>query len=88
MKLQHLLSAIGFSTALGWAAAYAQLVPPATDIAAQVRTQGYSCEGSPSAERINMQSRPDEPLWILTCSNATYRVRLVPDMKAQVERLR
>ena len=88
MKLQHLLSAVGAGAALIGSAVHAQLVPPATDIAAQVRTQGYSCEGSPSAVRINKQSWPDEPLWLLTCSNATYRVRLVPDMKAQIEQVK
>jgi hypothetical protein len=61
--------------------------PAATDIAAQVRLQGYSCEGQVQAKRDPQQSRPDEADWILTCSNATYRVRLVPDMAARIEKL-
>ena len=65
----------------------AQQVPPATDIAAQVRLQGYPCEGSVSAEKDAKYSWPDEPLWVLKCTNATYRVRLVPDMAARIERL-
>jgi len=32
-------------------------------------------------------SWPDEPLWILNCANATYRVRLIPDVAARIERL-
>jgi hypothetical protein len=66
---------------------FAQQIPPAADIAAQVRTQGYPCDGSPSAEKDPKYSWPDEPLWILKCANATYRVRLIPDMAARIERL-
>jgi hypothetical protein len=31
--------------------------------------------------------RSDDGVWILNCENATYRVRLVPDTAAHVERL-
>jgi hypothetical protein len=62
--------------------------PAATDVADQVRLQGYPCDGQAKVERDQSQSRPDEQAWILTCSNATYRVRLVPDMAAQIEKLR
>ena len=65
--------------------AFAQ--PAATDIADQVRLQGYQCDGQVTAQRDPKQSRPDEQAWILNCSNATYRVRLVPDMAAQIEKL-
>ena len=60
----------------------------ATDIAAQVRLQGHRCEGSVNAQRDSGESRPDEPVWILACGNATYRIRLVPNMAAFIERLR
>jgi hypothetical protein len=61
--------------------------PAATDLAAQVRLQGYPCEGQVTASPDYSQSRPDEQAWILKCVNATYRVRLVPDMAAQIEKL-
>jgi hypothetical protein len=67
--------------------AIAQQEPPADDIAAQVRLQGYPCDGPLSARKDAKWSFPDEPLWILTCANATYRVRLVPDMAAHIEKL-
>jgi hypothetical protein len=85
MKSAHLLLAI-----VGVVVAdpsFAQQIPPAADIAAQVRLQGYPCEGSVSAQKDAKYSWPDEPLWILKCDNATYRVRLVPDMAARIERL-
>ncbi len=56
-------------------------------IAAHIRTQGFACDNALHAERNREASKPDEPVWILRCSNATYRVRLIPDMAAKVERL-
>jgi hypothetical protein len=56
-------------------------------IAVQIRDQGYPCDRALSAERDETLSKPDEPAWILKCNNATYRVRLIPDMAAKVERL-
>ena len=58
---------------------------PAEIIAAQIRDQGYSCDKALSAERDG--ERSDDAVWILKCENGKYRVRLVPDMAAHVERL-
>jgi hypothetical protein len=33
-------------------------------------------------------SKPDLAVWILTCGNAAYRVRLDPDMAARITKLR
>jgi len=90
VKSQHLLRLVlpvGLFVMLCAGIVRAQVIPPAEDIAAQVRTQGYPCEGSASALKLVKQSWPDEPLWILTCTNATYRVRLIPDMAAKIERV-
>jgi hypothetical protein len=62
----------------------AEEMPPEI-IAAQIRDQGYSCDKPLSAKRDG--ERSDDAVWILKCQNATYRVRLVPDMAAHVERL-
>jgi len=56
-------------------------------LADQVRQQGQACERALGAERDEAASRPELPVWILRCSNASYRVRLVPDMAARIERL-
>src|SRR5262249_29878650 len=60
---------------------------PADGTSAQIRAQGYRCDVPVSAERDPALSRPDEAVWILKCQNATYRVRLIPDMAARVEQL-
>ena len=61
---------------------------PANDLAAQVREQGHRCEEPVSAVRDVRLSRPDSAVWILTCRNAAYRVRLDPDMGARIVRLK
>lgn len=61
-------------------------IPPDI-IATQIRKQGYDCTNPSKAKRDPQASRPDLPVWILTCENATYRVRLVGDMADRVEKL-
>ena len=60
---------------------------PAEIIAVQIRDQGYACVKALSAERDQEFSKPGEDAWILKCDNASYRVRLIPDMAAEVEQL-
>jgi hypothetical protein len=59
----------------------------AATIAAQLRTQGYACSAPVAATRDRPASAPHETVWVLRCGNARYRVRLVPDMAAQVTQL-
>lgn len=61
---------------------------PKEIIASQIRKQGFRCESPQSAERDAVLSKPHEAVWVLRCENATYRVRLIPDKAAQVERLK
>ncbi len=56
-------------------------------VAAQLRAQGYQCDDPHNAEPDKDASSPGEMAWILTCDNATYRVKLVPDQAAQVEQI-
>ena len=73
--------------------AEAQSVQPADDevppdiIAVQIRKQGYECNKPSKAKRDPDASRPDLPVWILTCENATYRVRLVGNMADRIDRM-
>jgi hypothetical protein len=66
----------------------AQTDTAAEIIAAQIRTQGYTCTAPVSAKRDQQAaSQPNVKVWVLSCGNARYRVRLVPDMAAQVTQL-
>ncbi len=79
------LAAIVMAAAGGVSASAQQ--SPKDDIAAQIRDQGYKCDEPQSAERDQQASKPGEAVWVLTCEDASYRVHLIPDMAAKVERI-
>jgi hypothetical protein len=54
-------------------------------IAAQIRTQGYTCDHPQQAVRDVKRSGPDHDVWTLKCENATYRYSRYPDMAAKIE---
>lgn len=56
-------------------------------LAAQIRLQGFTCDKSLRATRDAKRSRPDYAVWVLRCSNASYRVSRAPDLAAKVEPL-
>lgn len=60
---------------------------PTNIVADQIRAQGYKCESPQSAKRDPQASRPDEAVWLLQCESGSYRVRLIPDMAATVEKI-
>ena len=60
---------------------------PKETLAAQLRDQGYDCDHPQSASQDMKASKPDEAVWVVQCENAKYRVHLVPDMAARVERI-
>ena len=60
---------------------------PAEIIAAQIRRQGYTCDKAKSAEQDRTASKPNAEVWILDCGSERYRVELVPDLAAKVERI-
>ncbi|MEK9281784.1 MULTISPECIES: hypothetical protein [unclassified Bradyrhizobium] len=55
-----------------------------TMLAAQIRTQGFTCEKALGATKDAKRSKPDHDVWVLKCSNANYRVSRAPDMAAKV----
>lgn len=57
-------------------------------LAIQVRSQGQVCDNPVSATRDKKHSGPDVSVWVLRCENNSYRVRLVPDMAARIQRLK
>jgi hypothetical protein len=60
---------------------------PQDDLAAQVRIQGFACDKAQGATQDKKRSKPDHAVWVLTCSNAVYRVSRAPDMAAKIEPL-
>ena len=58
---------------------------PATILAGQIRQQGHPCDKSLSASRDPTLSTAHQPVWVLVCSNATYRITVHADQAATVE---
>jgi hypothetical protein len=56
-------------------------------LADHVRRQGYQCEKALSAVRDAEHSRPDAAVWVLKCTNVTYRLTLIPDMAWTIEQI-
>jgi hypothetical protein len=71
---------------VGFAAGKAQ-EGPKDIIAAQIRSQGYACNSTQSAERDVAASAANEAVWMLRCQNASYRVTLIPNLAAKVEKV-
>ena len=57
-------------------------------LAAELRSQGFPCKTAKSATRDERLSAPNEAVWVLTCDDAIYQMRVVPDMAAKIERLK
>ena len=60
---------------------------PKDIIAAQIRSQGYACNSPQSAERDVVASAANQTVWMLHCQNASYRVTLIPNLAAKVEKV-
>jgi hypothetical protein len=60
---------------------------PTEIIAAQIRAQGYACDNPKGATRDPDLSQGEDSGWILDCGDATYKVKLVPDMAATVTKI-
>ncbi|MBA2126888.1 hypothetical protein DLM45_11755 [Hyphomicrobium methylovorum] len=57
-------------------------------LAAELRAQGFSCAKAEHAVRNAKLSVPNETVWEITCDNGVYRMTVVPDMAAKIERLK
>ena len=80
-----LLGATALATAPFGSVAHAAGQIAKDDIAAQIRIQGFACDQALRAVKDKRRSKPDHDVWVLKCSNATYRFSRYPDMAAKVE---
>ncbi|HML31159.1 MAG TPA: hypothetical protein PKE16_20415 [Hyphomicrobium sp.] len=69
------------------AGAQSGIEPPMELLAAQLRTQGYECDRPESAHPDPSASKPNERVWIVRCKGVDYRMTVVPDMAAKIEKI-
>ena len=89
MRRETMIGVVGIAALLSSAGAAFALndEDPKDIIAAQIRDQGFDCDDPQSATRDDSASGPDEAAWVVTCEGASYRVKLVPDMAAKIEKI-
>jgi hypothetical protein len=85
MRRRYLLLRLMVAAAVvGLGGCHAVAEAPEKIIAAKIRLQGFACDKPVSAERDRAASKPNEAVWLLKCDDYSYRVRLVPNMAADV----
>lgn len=89
MRRQAMIGLLGVTTlvGVGGVALAVDDEDPKDIIAAQIRDQGYACDNPKSAKRDPGLSQGEDTGWILDCGDATYQVKLVPDMAATVKKI-
>ena len=89
MRGETMIGLLGIAAFVsGASAAFALEGEDPTDIiAAQIRAQGYACDNPKGAKRDPDLSQGEDTGWILDCGDATYKVKLVPDMAATVKKI-
>ena len=85
IPVPHLIVLLAGLSAAALPAAAQTDADAAALVATQVRDQGFLCSDPVGAERQGMADT--DVVWVLTCGNASYRVRLIPDQAAVIEQL-
>jgi hypothetical protein len=63
------------------------LEPPMDLLASQLRDQGFECKNPKKAKEEPKESAPHETVWLVDCDDASYRMTVVPDLAAKVQKL-
>jgi hypothetical protein len=61
--------------------------PPMDLLATQLRDQGFPCDHPSNAKLDEKASRPSERVWVVECKGVRYRMTVVPDLAAKIEKL-
>jgi hypothetical protein len=69
------------------AAAETGIEPPMDLLATQLRDQGFPCDHPKGASIDKDVSKPNARVWIVECKGVHYRMTVVPDLAAKIEKL-
>jgi hypothetical protein len=61
--------------------------PPMDLLATQLRDQGFACDRPDKAQLEEKSSKPNAMVWIVECKGVQYRMTVVPDLAAKIEKL-
>lgn len=86
-SIAFMISALAVGLLASSAVAESGLEPPMDLLAAQLRTQGYACDHPDSAHLVADASKPNAKVWIVACKGVNYRMTVVPDLAAKIEKL-
>ena len=84
MAMRGSLMALSLMMAASLPAAADDASATAAIVADQVRSQGFACSEPVTATKDEAGSKPDVPVYVLTCGNGTYRVEIIPDQGAKI----
>lgn len=82
-----LVSAVFAGVVTTSALAESGLEPPMDLLATQLRLQGFACDHPESAKLDEKASKPSETVWFVMCKGVRYRMTVVPDLAAKIEKL-
>jgi hypothetical protein len=63
------------------------LEAPMDLLASELRDQGHDCDHPKKAELDQKASKPNERVWTVECKGIRYRMTVVPDLAAKIEKL-
>jgi hypothetical protein len=90
MRNSFILSATAILAAVAGSATVSAdngLEPPMDLLATQLRDQGFACDHPTSAKFEANTSKPNEKVWVVECKGVHYRMTVVPDLAAKIEKL-
>ncbi|MFT3730008.1 MAG: hypothetical protein QM780_01100 [Hyphomicrobium sp.] len=61
--------------------------PPMDILATQLRDQGFACDHPDHAKLDETASKPNAKVWVVECKGGSYRMTVVPDLAAKIEKL-
>lgn len=69
------------------AGAESGIEPPMDLLATQLRDQGFACDHPDKADLDAKATRPNETVWVVECKGVRYRMTVVPDLAAKIEKI-